>query len=201
MALFVQCSNCTHPLRALAPATSALARVGGFHAFTHVRSFPGLGVRRVLVGGRGVSTSRPWMGWVWASPAGCSPGGRETCRLAVTAVTAVTAGAERRHGAAWRAVVGTPERGRRRVPHRRSRANEAATRQAWRVVGGACRFRQPRRHQPPGRAPFTRVGRAGQKERCNDGPTMHLEYCSRWNAGAFYTGELFVKLFRLFLLF
>ena len=25
-----------------------------------------------------------------------------------------------------------------------------------------------------GRAPFTRVGRAGQKERCNDVPAMHL---------------------------
>ena len=72
MALFVQCSNCTHPLCALAPATSALARVGGFHAFTHVRSFPGLGVRRVLVGGRGVSTSRPWMGW-WFPPPLRSP--------------------------------------------------------------------------------------------------------------------------------
>ena len=51
-----------------------------------------------------------------------------------------------------------------------------------------------------GRAPFIRVERAGQKERCNDGPTMHLEFCSRWNAGAFYTDELFLKRFRLFLL-
>ena len=64
-------------------------------------------------------------------------------------VTAVTAPNTADTAPARRAEVGTPERGRLLVPHRRSRASKAATRQAWRMVGGAGRCRQPRRRQPP----------------------------------------------------
>ena len=78
---------------------------------------------------------------------------------AVTApVTAVTAQNTEDTVPAWRAVVGTPDRGRLQVPHSRSRASEAAKRQAWRVVGGAGRYLQPQRRQPQGGAPFTRGG-------------------------------------------
>ena len=43
------------------------------HAFTHVRSFPGLGVRRVLVGVEGFRPlGQAWMGW-WFPPPRRSP--------------------------------------------------------------------------------------------------------------------------------
>ena len=79
----------------------------------------------------------------------------------MTAVTVpVTASRRRtrriRHRApARRADVGTPERRRLLVLHSRSRASEAAMRQALRVVGGAGRCRQPLRRQTPGGVPFT----------------------------------------------
>ena len=53
---------------------------------------------------------------------------------------------------ARRVDVGTPVRRLLRVPRRRSRASEAAKRQAWRVVGDAGRCRQPRWRQSQGAA-------------------------------------------------
>ena len=65
-------------------------------------------------------------------------------------VTAVTAPITADTAPARRTDVGTPERRLLRVPHHRSLASEAATRQAWRVVGGAGRCRPLLLRQPPG---------------------------------------------------
>ena len=93
---------------------------------------------------------------------------------AVTApVTVVTAQNTADTAQARRADVGTPERRRLRVPRRRSRASEAATRQTWRVVGGAGPCWQPLRRQPQGGS--FHQGWAGRtkrtmQQRINDAP-------------------------------
>ena len=93
--------------------------------------------------------------------------------MSITApVTAVTAPVTADAAQARRADVGTPERGRLRVPHSRSRASAAATLQAWRVVGGAGRCLQllllqlPRGLLSPGLGGRDKKSDAATNQRC-----------------------------------
>ena len=105
-------------------------------------------------------------------------------------VTAITAPITAATAQAQRADVGTPERRRLLELHRRSRASEAATRQAyaWRQVTAGDGTTAA---SAAGGAPFTRVGREGQNERCNDVPRMHLEFVLVGTLGHFILPNYF----------
>ena len=107
-------------------------------------------------------------------------------------VTAVTAPITVNTTPARRAVVGMPERGWLRVQHRQSRASEAATRQAWRVVGVAGRACSGNRGGVSRRGGSFHQGWAGGTKRTMQRPTNSaprvLFSLELW---AFYTDGLF----------
>ena len=134
---------------------------------------------------------------VAADTAGAAPAA--TSDGVTTLITAIMAPITAGTALARRADVRTPERRLLRVPHRRSRASEALGHAAGLARGGGVAATAAA--SAAGEAPFTRVGRAGQKNDATTNQQCTSSSCAHWNAWAIIRPESILRRPPRFLLF